>query len=354
MHRQRRPRRLYTIGLGPRYRGRVTREPTLLTGATGFVGSAVARALASRGHRLRVLVRPGSDRRNLAGLDLEAVVGDLTHPGSLNGAAAGCRFVVHVAADYRIWVPDPGPMLRVNIDGTVAMLRAAAAAGAERIVYCSSVAALGLNADGRPADEATPIDPHSLISTYKRSKYEAEQAALQLARQGVPVVIVNPAAPIGPRDIRPTPTGRMILDAAAGRTPAYVDTGLNVVHVDDVGIGHALALERGMVGERYILGGENLTLRELLTLVADATGRIPPHIHLPIASLWPVAYIMEALSHVSGLEPRVTRDYLRMARKKMFFSSARAMRELGYAPRPAQQAVADAVAWFRAVGMLRA
>lgn len=331
----------------------MTTEPTLLTGATGFVGSAVARALASRGHRLRVLVRPNSDRRNLADLDVEAVVGDLTDPGSLDAAAAGCRFVVHVAADYRIWVPDPRPMLRANIDGTVAMLRAAAAAGAERIVYCSSVAALGLNANGRPADEATPVDQHALISTYKRSKYEAEQAAIELARQGVPVVIVNPAAPVGPRDIRPTPTGRMILDAAAGRTPAYVDTGLNVVHVDDVGIGHVLALERGMQGERYILGGENLTLRELLTLVAETTGRHPPRVRLPIAAVWPAAVAMEALARVSGLEPRVTRDYLRMARKKMFFSSTRAMRELGYAPRPARQAVADAVAWFRRVGMLR-
>lgn len=331
----------------------MTTEPTLLTGATGFVGSAVARALASRGHRLRVLVRPNSDRRNLADLDVEAVVGDLTDPGSLDAAAAGCRFVVHVAADYRIWVPDPRPMLRANIDGTVAMLRAAAAAGAERIVYCSSVAALGLNANGRPADEATPVDQHALISTYKRSKYEAEQAAIELARQGVPVVIVNPAAPVGPRDIRPTPTGRMILDAAAGRTPAYVDTGLNVVHVDDVGIGHVLALERGMQGERYILGGENLTLRELLTLVAETTGRNPPRVRLPIAAVWPAAVAMEALARVSGLEPRVTRDYLRMARKKMFFSSTRAMRELGYAPRPARQAVADAVAWFRRVGMLR-
>jgi dihydroflavonol-4-reductase len=330
-----------------------TNAPTLLTGATGFVGSAVARALVARGHRLRVLVRPTSDRRNLAGLDVEPVVGDLTDPASLARAAEGCRYVVHVAADYRIWVPDRDVMRRANIDGTVAMLRAAETAGAERIVYCSSVAALGLTADGTPADETTPVDPAALVSTYKRSKYEAEQAALELARQGAPVVIVNPAAPVGPRDIKPTPTGRMIQDAAAGRTPAYVDTGLNIVHVDDVADGHMLALERGRVGERYILGGENLTLRDLLTLIAQVVGHRPPAIRLPLPALWPVALAMEAVGRVSRFEPRVTRDTLRMARKKMFFSSAKAMGELGYAPRPAARAVEDAVAWLRAEGRLR-
>jgi dihydroflavonol-4-reductase len=329
-----------------------TDRPTLLTGATGFVGSAVARALIARGHRLRVLVRPTSDRRNLAGLDVEPAVGDLTDPASLTRAADGCRTVVHVAADYRIWVPEPGAMRRANVDGTVAMLRAAHAAGAERIVYCSSVAALGLTADGTPADETTPVDPAALVSTYKRSKYEAEQAALELARQGVPVVIVNPAAPVGPRDIKPTPTGRMILDAAAGRTPAYVDTGLNIVHVDDVAEGHVLALERGRLGERYILGGENLTLRALLTLIAEVVGGRPPAIRLPLPALWPVALAMEAVGRVSRFEPRVTRDTLRMARKKMFYSSAKAMRELGYAPRPARRAIEDAVGWLRAEGGL--
>ena len=329
-----------------------TERPTLLTGATGFVGSAVARALIARGHRLRVLVRPSSDRRNLAGLDVEPVLGDLTESASLARAAEGCRYVVHVAADYRIWVPEPDAMRRANVDGTAAMLRAAHAAGAERIVYCSSVAALGLAADDTPADETTPVDPAALVSTYKRSKYEAEQAALGLARQGAPVLIVNPAAPVGPRDIKPTPTGRMILDAAAGRTPAYVDTGLNVVHVDDVAEGHMLALERGRLGERYILGGENLTLRALLTLIAEVVGGRPPAIRLPLPALWPVALAMEAAGRVSRFEPRVTRDTLRMARKKMFFSSAKAMRELGYAPRPARRAIEDAVAWLRAEGRL--
>ncbi|MBW4091593.1 MAG: NAD-dependent epimerase/dehydratase family protein [Proteobacteria bacterium] len=329
-----------------------TAAPTLVTGATGFVGSAVARALAARGHTLRLLVRATSDRRNIAGLEAELAVGDLTDPASLAAAAAGCRYVVHVAADYRIWVPDPAAMQAANVDGTVAMLRAAAAAGAERIVYCSSVAALGLTRDGSPANEATPVDPANIVSIYKQSKYQAEQAARALARQGLPVVIVNPAAPVGPRDIKPTPTGRMILDAAAGRTPAYVDTGLNLVHVDDVAEGHVLALERGRIGESYILGGENLTLRAVLTLVAAAAGRAPPRIRVPIAAVWPAALAMELGARLFGTEPRVTRDYLRMARKKMFYASDKAVAELGYAPRPVREAIADSLAWFQAAGML--
>ncbi len=326
-------------------------KPTLVTGATGFVGSAVARALLDRGHRLRLLVRPASDRRNIDGLDAELATGDLTDPSSLGAAASGCRYVFHIAADYRIWVPDPSRMLRANVGGTVAMIRAAQDAGAERIVYCSSVAALGFTNDGSPASETTAVDPTAIVSTYKRSKYEAEQAALALARQGAPVVIVNPAAPVGPRDIKPTPTGRMVLEAAAGKTPAYVDTGLNIVHVDDVAEGHVLALKRGRIGEKYILGGENLTLKELLTLIAEIAGRRPPSIRLPVEVVWPVATAMEALGRF-GIEPRVTRDHLRMAKKKMFYSSAKAMRELGYAPRPARQAVIDAITWFRHAGML--
>ncbi len=328
-------------------------RPTLITGATGFVGSAVARVLLARGHALRLLVRSTSDRRNIRDLPAEVVVGDLTDPLSLTQAAAGCRAVFHVAADYRIWVPDPSVMLHANVDGTVSMIRAAQDAGVERIVYCSSVAALGVTADGSAATEETPVDLGTIVSTYKRSKYEAEQAALALGRQGAPVVVVNPAAPVGPRDIKPTPTGRMVLDAAAGRMPAYVDTGLNVVHVDDVAEGHALAFEKGKLGEKYILGGENLTLRELLTLIAEVAGQRPPFMRLPVEAVWPVAAVMEVLGRF-GIEPRVTRDHLRMARKKMFYSSAKAMRELGYAPRPARKAVEDAVAWFREAGMLRA
>jgi len=329
-------------------------RPTLVTGATGFVGSAVARALAARGHRLRLLVRSGSDRRNVADLDAELAVGDLTDAESLRRAVAGCRFVAHVAADYRIWVPDPEAMRAANIAGTVALMQAARNAGVERIVYCSSVATLGLRSDGAPADETTPVDENSIVGAYKQSKYEAEQAVLRLARQeGLPAVIVNPAAPIGPRDVKPTPTGRMVVDAASGRMPAYIDTGLNVVHVDDVGEGHALALERGRIGERYILGGENLTLRALVGIIAEAAGRPPPAIRLPIDAIWPVAIGAEMWARLTGTEPLVTRDHLRMARKRMFFSPAKAIAELGYAPRPAATAVADALVWFRAQGMIR-
>ncbi|HEX3574435.1 MAG TPA: hopanoid-associated sugar epimerase [Rhodopila sp.] len=326
---------------------------TLVTGATGFVGSAVARTLAARGHDLRLLARPSSDRRNLAGLDAEIVIGDLTDPESLRRAAAGCRYVFHVAADYRFWVPDPDVMLRANVDGALAMVRAAADAGAERIVHCSSVAALGQIGDGTPADETTPIKEADFVGIYKRSKYLAEQAVLDLARrESLPVVVVNPAAPVGPRDIKPTPTGKMILDAAAGRVPAYIDTGLNIVHVDDVAEGHVLAAENGTVGERYILGSENMLLKDILGLVADVVHRRPPSIQLPEAVVWPAAFVMEKLAKITGIAPLMTRDHLKMARKKMFYSSAKAMAELGYKPRPVRLAVEDAVAWFRANGML--
>ncbi len=327
--------------------------PTLVTGATGFVGSAVARALLARGHALRLLVRPGSDRSNIAGLPAELAEGDLRDPASLGRAVAGCRHLVHVAADYRLWVPDPEAMNRANVDGSRALLLAAQAAGVERMVYCSSVAALGLIGDGTPADETTPNALEKVTGTYKRSKYLAEQAVLALARDGVPVVVVNPSAPVGPRDIKPTPTGKMIADTASGRMPAYVGTGLNVAHVDDVAEGHCLALERGRVGECYILGGEDMELGALLALVAEAAGRRPPRVKLPTAALYPLALASEGLARTVGIEPIVTRDILAMAKKKMFFSSAKARAELGYTSRPAREAVADAVAWFRAQGRIK-
>jgi dihydroflavonol-4-reductase len=327
---------------------------TLVTGATGFVGSAVARVLLARGHALRLLVRANSDRRNIADLQAEVVIGDLTDPASLDRAAAGCRHVVHVAADYRIWVPDPNEMLRANVDGAVAMVRAAARAGAERIVHCSSVAALGQIGDGTPADEDTPTNEADFVGIYKRSKYLAERAVLDLAaRENLPVVVVNPAAPVGPRDIKPTPTGKMIRDAAAGRMPAYIDTGLNIVHVDDVAEGHALALERGRIGHRYVLGGENMLLKDILTLVATVAGKRPPTMRLPESVVWPIAWLMERTAPVTGIPPMMTTDHLKMARKKMFYASTKAMRELGYQPRPVRLAVEDAIAWFRANGMLR-
>lgn len=327
--------------------------PTLLTGATGFVGSAVARTLAARGHRLRVLVRPTSDRQNLAGLEAEPVTGDLTDPASLARALEGCRALVHIAADYRIWVPDPEAMIRANVGGTIALMRAAQAGGVTRIVYCSSVAALGLTKDGSPAAETTPATEEAIVGTYKKSKYRAEQAVLDLVRgHGLPAIVVNPSTPVGPRDVKPTPTGKMIADAAAGRIPAYLDTGLNVVHVDDVAEGHALALERGTVGERYILGGEDFLLRDLLALIASVAGRRPPRIELRQDLLWPVAVASEALARIAGIEPMVTRDHLKMARKRMFFSSAKARADLGYRPRPAREAIEDAIAWFRERGMV--
>jgi dihydroflavonol-4-reductase len=328
---------------------------TLLTGATGFVGSAVARALAVRGHRLRLLVRPASDRRNLSGLDVELALGDLLNAASLARAVDGCRFVFHGAADYRFWVPDPEAMLRANVEGTLAVMRAAQQAGVERIVYCSSVAALGWTDDDTPADESTPTNEAAFIGTYKRSKFLAERVVMDLVRHdGLPAVVVNPAAPVGPRDIKPTPTGKMIRDAAAGRVPAYIDTGLNMVHVDDVAEGHALALEKGRIGERYVLGGENLLLKDILALVADVVGRRPPGIELPEGLVRPAAWLAEALARLTGISPIMTRDQIKMARHKMFYSSAKAMRELGYEPRPVRAAVEEAVAWFRANGMLRA
>jgi len=324
-------------------------RPTLVTGATGFVGSAVARALARDGHSLRLLVRRGSDRSNLAGLEAELVEADLDRPDSFEAALAGCGALFHVAADYRLWVPDPARMMRTNVEGTRRLMLAAGAAGVERIVYCSSVAALGLTGDGSPADETTPVHEHAVIGIYKRSKYRAEQEVLRLVHErGLPAVIVNPSTPIGPRDIKPTPTGQMIADAAAGRMPAYVDTGLNIVHVDDVADGHLLAFERGVIGERYILGGEDMSLRALFDTVSELAGSRPPRVRLSQSVLWPVAVASEVAARRFGVEPRVTREMLAMSKKKMFFSSAKARRALGYAPRPAREAIADAVAWFAA------
>jgi len=328
-------------------------DPVLVTGATGFVGSAVARALAARGERLRLLARRKSERRNLAGIGGEILEGDLTDPASLIRAVAGCRQVFHVAADYRLWVPDPDVMLRINVEGTRALMRAARQAGVERIIHTSSVAALGLDPAGRPADETTSLDPSSLIGTYKRSKFLAEQAVMEEVGAGLPVVIVNPSSPVGPRDIKPTPTGRMVLDAARGRIPVYVETGLNIVHVDDVAAGHLMAAERGRIGERYILGGENFPLGALLALIAEIAGRRPPRIRLPIAPLVPLALAAEGLARLTGRAPSLTRETLAMARKKMFFSSAKAEAELGYRARPARAAIEDALAWFRGQGMLR-
>ncbi|MDE1907010.1 MAG: NAD-dependent epimerase/dehydratase family protein [Rhodospirillales bacterium] len=323
----------------------------LVTGATGFVGAAVARAARLAGYKLRVTARRGSSRGNLTGLDAETIYLDLADPASFPAALQGCRYLLHVAADYRLWVPNEAAMRSVNIDGTLALLREAEKAGVERSVYTSSVAALGLTEDGSPADETTPIKPEHHVGAYKRSKYDAEQTVRELARTQ-DIVIVNPSTPVGPGDIKPTPTGQMVLDAARGKMPAYVDTGLNVAHVDDVAAGHLLALEKGRQGESYILGGEDLMLRELLALVAAQSGRKPPSIRLPVAPLMPLAWAMERIAERTGKTPLMTPDILKMARKKMFFSPQKAMTELGYAPRPAARAVEDALVWFRKEGML--
>jgi dihydroflavonol-4-reductase len=326
---------------------------SLVTGATGFVGSAVSRALLARGHRVRVLARPNSDRRNLAGLAVETAEGAMEDPGSLARAVAGCRYVYHVAADYRMWVPDPAPMFRANVEGTRDLLTAALDAGAERIVYTSSVATLGL-VPGGSADEETPSSVDDMIGPYKRSKFAAEEVVRDLVRErALPVVIVNPSTPVGPGDIKPTPTGRLIVEAARGQMPAFVDTGLNIVHVDDVAEGHLAAAEKGRIGERYILGGENMALAEILAEVAQAVGRRPPWLRVPHGVLFPVAIGAELAARVTGRDPFVTLDGVRMSRKKMYFTSEKASHELGYAPRPAREAIADAVSWFEAHGYLK-
>ena len=328
---------------------------TLITGASGFVGSAVLRQLVAAGHDVRALVRPQSDCRNLAGLPVEIVYGDIRDRGSLDRAMRGCSVLLHVAADYRLWIPKPSEIYETNVIGTRNVMLAAMNAGIKRVVYTSSVATLGLNPNGRPADEETPVSFKDMIGHYKRSKFMAEAEVKRLAdEQGLPVVIVNPSTPVGPRDVKPTPTGRIIVDAVSGRMPAYVNTGLNLVHVDDVAIGHLLALEGGKVGDRYILGARNMTLKEIFCAIATLTGRNPPKISLPHFLVFPVACLSEAWARlVSGREPRVPLNGVRLARKRMFFSIEKAKRFLGFNPRPVEEGLRDAVDWFRENGYLR-
>ncbi|HML10265.1 MAG TPA: hopanoid-associated sugar epimerase [Stellaceae bacterium] len=326
---------------------------SLVTGATGFVGAAVARALAREpGQRVRVLARPNSNRRNLEGRDFEIAEGALEDPASLVRAVAGCRYLFHVAADYRLWVPDAAAMFRANVEGSRALMLAALDAGVERVVYTSSVATLGLVKEG-VANEATPSGIGDMIGSYKQSKFAAEQVVRDLiAKRRLPAVIVNPSTPVGPGDVKPTPTGRLIVEAAKGKMPGYVDTGLNIVHVDDVADGELMAAEHGIIGERYILGGENLALAEILAEVARVAGRRAPSLKIPYAVVLPIAAGAEMMARLTGREPFTTLDGVRMSRKKMYFSSAKAIRELGYAPRPATLAIADAIEWFEANGYL--
>ena len=328
---------------------------TLVTGATGFVGAAVVRRLLARGETVRVLTRPASDRSNIDDLPVEIALGDLLAPDSLPAALSSCRSLYHVAADYRLWAPKPEAMYQANVEGSRNLIRHAMAAGVERIVYTSSVAVLGRTADGRPADEETPVTIDDMIGHYKRSKFLAEEAVRSLiADEDAPVIIVNPSTPIGPRDIKPTPTGRMIVEAAAGRMPAYVDTGLNIVHVDDVAEGHLLAHDRGRIGERYVLGGQDMTLAEILRAIAEIVGRPPPKVRLPHNLILPIAVLAESWARLFKTgEPFVTIDGIRMAKKRMFFSSAKAKAALGYSHRPQQDALRDAVAWFEGNGYLK-
>jgi dihydroflavonol-4-reductase len=321
----------------------------LVTGASGFVGAAVVRRLVADGDAVRALVRSTSNRGNLAGLDVEVVEGDLSDSASLRVAVAGCQGLFHVAADYRLWVRHPEEMFRTNVAGTHDIMRAAADAGVEKIVYTSSVGTLGLPAGGGTGDEETPVSERDMIGVYKRSKFRAEQEVRRLIGETrLPAVIVNPSAPVGPGDLKPTPTGRMVVNAASGRMPAYVDTGLNIVHVDDVADGHLLAYRHGQVGQRYVLGGENLSLREILREIATIVGRPAPRFRLPHNLVLPVAYAAETIARMTGgAEPFVAVDSVRMAKKKMYYSSEKAKSALGYSARPAREALRDAVAWFR-------
>jgi dihydroflavonol-4-reductase len=324
----------------------------LVTGASGFVGSAIAAALRARGAEVRVLARPSSPRANLDPADT-IFEGDLRDRASLAAALKGVRFLFHAAADYRLWAKDPEEIRRNNVEGTRLIMEEALRAGVERIVYTSSVATLRLE-EGVAATEDHPLAEGEAIGVYKQSKVAAERLVEAMVRRdSLPAVIVNPSTPIGPRDIRPTPTGRIIVEAASGRMPAFVETGLNLVHVDDVAAGHLAALDRGRIGERYILGGENVFLARMLADIAQLVGRRPPSLKLPRSALYPIAYGAQALARIRGAEPFITVDGLRMARHHMFFDDMKARRELGYSSRPYREGLADAIGWFRAHGLLK-
>jgi dihydroflavonol-4-reductase len=326
---------------------------TLLTGATGFVGSAVAMKLRAAGFSVRALVRSGSPRFHLEGLHLEFFAGDMRDAASVRRAMAGIRYVFHVAADYRLWARDRSEIVVNNVEGTRVIMQEAKRANVERIVYTSSVATLRLKADGSAADESVPLLAEEGIGAYKRSKIAAERLVEKMiVNESLPAVIVNPSTPIGPRDVKPTPTGRIIVEAARGRMPAFVDTGLNLVHVDDVADGHLAALRRGVIGERYILGGENVLLGDMLAAVARLTGRSAPRVRLPHRVVFPIAAVAEAAAWFTGREPFATLDGLRMSEHRMFFTAAKAERDLGFHARPYREALADAVQWFRAARYL--
>jgi len=322
-----------------------------VTGATGFLGSHVARVLADQGAQLRLLVRPSSDLRNIADLNAERVEGDLRNPASIEKALAGCDALFHVAADYRLWVRDPDQMYRSNVEGTRALLEAAPKRGVRRVVYTSSVATMGFSSNGTLADENSPVGLADMIGHYKRSKFMAEQVAFEAARSGVDVVVVNPTTPIGERDLKPTPTGRIVVDFLKRKFPAYVDTGLNLVDATECARGHIQALEKGRAGERYILGGENLTLKQILDRLSAITGLPSPRVKLPYVFALAAGVVDETVTgRLLGREPRATIDAVRMGRKKMFVTSAKAEQELGWRSVPVDDALRRSVEWFRANG----
>ena len=320
---------------------------TLVTGATGFVGWHVAGKLLERGERVRVFVRDASRLRELEGVEIS--VGDLRDRESLDRAAAGCGVLYHVAADYRLWARDPSELYRSNVDGTRNVMAAAMSAGVERVVYTSTVGCIGIPEDGE-GNERTPVSLDDMTGAYKRSKFLAEEVALEYAASGLPVVIVNPTAPVGDHDFKPTPTGKIIVDYLRGAMPAYLDTGLNLVDVRDTAAGHLLACERGKAGERYILGCRNLTLKEVFRKLEDISGIRAPVRRIPYGVAYAAGLASGAWARVTGSEPRAPLDGVRMARKKMFVSRDKAVRELGFSPLPVEGALARAVEWFRANG----
>jgi dihydroflavonol-4-reductase len=327
-----------------------------VTGASGFLGANLVHELAAQGHRIKALLRPGCDRRGLQGADYITVSGQVTDRDRLVAGLKGCDWCFHVAASYHLWLRDYAPMYATNVEGTRQVLEAAGVAGCSRIVYTSTVGCIGLPPQGRkaarPSDETAPFSPHQLSNHYKRSKWQAEQVALKMAAQGLPVIIVNPSAPVGPRDTKPTPTGKVIVDFLNRRMPAYLDTGLNWVHVRDVAAGHILAAEKGRVGERYILGHAqgNWTMRQTLRVLAEISGLPAPRWRIPYIVAWLAAYLNEMAARVTGLPPRVPLAGVRMARHKMFFDPAKAIGELGLPQTPPRQALVEAVEWFRANG----
>ena len=329
------------------------KEKILVTGASGFVGSAVARKLVEAGFSVRALVRGTSPRAHLAGLGLDFFEGDLRDRKSVERAIAGMRYTFHVAADYRLWARDPSEIFASNVEGTRNLMEEAMRAGVERVIYTSSVATIALRTDGMAADETSPLREDQGIGAYKRSKIAAERLVeAMVAERGLAAVIVNPSTPIGPGDVRPTPTGRIIIEAAKGRIPAFINTGLNLVHVDDVASGHLAALHHGKIGERYILGGQDVLFSQMLRDIAGLVGRRAARVRLPWRALIPVAFVAEAVANVTGREPFATLDGVYMAKYRMFFASTKAEQELGYRSRRYTEGIDDAVRWFRDAGYL--